>query len=134
MCQSNSSKDYEPLLREIFAFLSDNVLSDPYSSDGKFAKEIQKLPPGLRAMAATHWLDISLTLDDIGWHFLNFGEKNQVIETEQGLRILGLNELADIFHETYSLIKEHIPSITSGDKYHECLKKAGCLKRIDELG
>ena len=36
-------------------------------------------------MAATHWLDISLTLDSITWHFGNFGEPHLVVETEAGL-------------------------------------------------
>jgi len=33
------------------------------------AQILTTLPPGLRAMAATHWLDVSLTLDSITWHF-----------------------------------------------------------------
>jgi len=45
-------------------------------------------------MAATHWLDISLTLDSITWHFGNFGEPHLVVETEAGLQELGLQELA----------------------------------------
>jgi len=35
-------------------------------------------------MAATHWLDISLTLDSLTWHFGNFGERQLVAETEAG--------------------------------------------------
>ena len=49
--------------------LTARVSGDPYSTDGSFAANIAPLPPGLRAMAATHWLDISLTLDSITWHF-----------------------------------------------------------------
>lgn len=47
-------------------------------------------------MAATHHLDVSLTLDDIGWHFLNFGEPNFVREREAGLRELGLEALTRV--------------------------------------
>jgi hypothetical protein len=46
-----------------------------HSDNGIFAANIALLPPGLRAMAATHWLDISLTLDSLTWHFGNFGER-----------------------------------------------------------
>jgi hypothetical protein len=53
-------------------------------------------------MAATHWLDISLTLDSITWHFGNFGEPGLVAETEAGLRELGLHEL------TSALLKRRI--------------------------
>ena len=72
------------LLQEIFSRLSKSVtaLADPYSNDGSYASVIHQLPVGLRSMAATHHLDVSLTLDDIGWHFLNFGEPNFVRETE----------------------------------------------------
>ncbi len=65
----------EELLKKIFSVLSKSVTSvaDPYSEDGSYAAAIASQPTGLRAMAATHHLDISLTMDDIGWHFLNFG-------------------------------------------------------------
>jgi hypothetical protein len=65
----------EELLKEIFSMLGRSVSSaaDPYGDDGSYAAAIASLPKGLRAMAATHHLDISLTMDDIGWHFLNFG-------------------------------------------------------------
>jgi hypothetical protein len=58
----------EELLKEIFALLSRsmNPLANPYSDDGSFAASLSRLPIGLRAMAATHHLDVSLTLDDIG--------------------------------------------------------------------
>jgi hypothetical protein len=48
------------------------------------------------SMTATHHLDVSLTLDDIGWHFLNFGEPNFVREREAGLRDLGLEALTRV--------------------------------------
>jgi len=55
-------------------------------------------------MAATHHLDISLALDDIGWHFLNFGETGHVKETEMGLRELGMSEMANLFAEAYRIM------------------------------
>jgi len=55
-------------------------------------------------MAATHWLDISLTLDSITWHFGNFGEPQPVAETEVGLRELGLHDLASCFAEAKELM------------------------------
>ena len=87
------------LLKEIQQLLTTTVAGDPYGDDGAFAASIAVLPPGLRAMAATHWLDISLTLDSITWHFGNFGEPQLIAETEAGLRELGLHELASCFVE-----------------------------------
>lgn len=81
-------KDDAGLQEELEKLLSSRAVGDPYSEDGSFAKNIALLPPGLRAMAATHWLDVSLTLDSITWHFGNFGEPQLVVETEAGLREL----------------------------------------------
>ena len=61
-------------------------------NDSSYASAIHQRPVGLRSMAATHRLDVSLTLDDIGWHFLNFGKPNFVRETKSGLRELGLGD------------------------------------------
>lgn len=38
----------------------------------EFLVELRRLPHGLRAMAATYELDVSLTMDDLGWHFGNW--------------------------------------------------------------
>src|SRR5579863_5209873 len=92
-----------------------NSLGDPYSSDGSFAATIAPLPPGLRAMAATHWLDISLTLDSITRHFGNFGEPQLVAETEAGLRELGLHELASCFAEAKELMLPLLAQRTESD-------------------
>lgn len=90
-------KDDEGLQEELLALLSERVEGDPYSEDGSFSASLRKLPVGLRAMAATHWLDISLTMDSITWHFGNFGEPGLVAATEAGLQELGLEELGQIF-------------------------------------
>ena len=77
-------------------------------------------------MAATHYLDVSLTLDDIAWHFLNFGEPRHVDETEAGLRQLGLEELADLFHKTYELVRPYIPEMCgSGERLYERFERDG---------
>ncbi len=71
-------KDDAGLMEEIRAQLKARPVGDPYSEDGSFAATLATLPPGLRAMAVTHWLDISLTLDSITWHFGNFGESHLI--------------------------------------------------------
>ncbi|HKW19065.1 MAG TPA: hypothetical protein VJO35_16275 [Terriglobales bacterium] len=125
----------EELLKQIFATLSKSVSSvaDPYSDDGSYAAAIATLPTGLRAMAATHHLDISLTMDDIGWHFLNFGEPGLVRETEAGLRELGLDNIADYFVEAHSIVSPLKSEIKEPDDYYACLESRGLMARIDEL-
>ncbi len=125
----------EELLKEIFSTLSKSVgaVADPYSKDGSYAAAIASLPAGLRAMAATHHLDISLTMDDIGWHFLNFGEPGLVRETEGGLRELGLDEIAEYFAEAREIMKPLMTDIREPDDYFECLENRGLMERIKEL-
>jgi hypothetical protein len=125
----------EKLLEEIFSLLGRSVSSvaDPYSDDGSYAAAIGSLPTGLRAMAATHHLDISLTVDDIGWHFLNFGEPGLVRETEAGLRELGLDEIADYFVEAQTIVNPLKSEIKAAKDYYECLESRGLMDRINEL-
>lgn len=77
-------KDDAGLLEEIIQLLESRVVGSAYSGDGSFAAGIRQLPQGLRSMAATHWLDLSLTLDSMTCHFGNFGEPGLVAETEAG--------------------------------------------------
>jgi hypothetical protein len=125
----------EKLLEEVLSLLGKSVSSaaDPYSNDGSYAAAIASLPTGLRAMAATHHLDISLTMDDIGWHFLNFGEPGLVGETEAGLRELGLDDIADYFVEAHAIVSPLKPEIKEADDYYECLESRGLMARINEL-
>jgi hypothetical protein len=127
-------KDDAGLLEELQALLRARASGDPYSQDGSFAASIAQLSVGLKAMAATHWLDISLTLDSITWHFGNFGETHLVAETEAGLRELGLLELASCFAEAKELMLPLLASHSGTDNDpNEILERAGLDARGDEL-
>jgi hypothetical protein len=85
-------------------------------------------------MAATHLLDLSLTLDSLTWHFGNFGDPGLVAHTEAGLRELGLHELAECFHEARELM---IPILADrkeddGDS-DQILERKGLREVADEL-
>src|SRR4029077_19866185 len=125
----------EQLIEEILSMLGKSVSSaaDPYSDDGSYAAAIASLPTGLCAMAATHHLDISLTMDDIGWHFLNFGEPGLVRETEAGLRELGLRHIAGYFVEAPAVFSPLKPEIKEAGDYYDCLESRGLMPRINEL-
>lgn len=88
----------------VFAFLSD-VLKQRitlYPGQPGFLKAANALPPGLGAMACTHHLDVSLTHDDLGWHFGNWHDKELAEATARGLDTLGASELAQVFREAYA--------------------------------
>ena len=127
-------KDDAGLLSDIQAILSVRALGDPYSEDGAFALNLASLPPGLRAMAATHWLDTSLTLDSITWHFGNFGEPYLVAETEAGLQELGLHELAMCFREAKELMVPLLAQRTEADgDPNEIIEHEGLEKIADDI-
>ncbi len=69
----------------------------------EFVAEIQKLPIGLRAMAATYELDVSLAMDDLGWHFGNWHNPVLAEETIRGLDELGATQLAMIFKAAFQI-------------------------------
>lgn len=71
----------------------------PGRSSPDFLEAARSLPRGLRAMAVTYELDVSLTLDDLGWHFGNWHDLELAQETALGLEELGATELAAIFRE-----------------------------------
>jgi hypothetical protein len=127
-------KDDEGLKKDLEQLLTARASGDPYGNDVSFARNIALLPPGLKAMAATHWLDISLTLDSMTWHFGNFGEPGLVAETEAGLRELGLHELAQCFVEARDLMVPPLAKRTDadGDPY-EILERAGLKEEGDDI-
>jgi hypothetical protein len=127
-------KDDAGLMEELSQLLTIRAVGNPYSEDGSFAANLATLTPGLKAMAATHCLDVSLTLDSITWHFGNFGEPGLVALTEAGLRELGLAELAECFVEAKNLMTPLLANRTEedGDPY-EILERAGLSELAEDI-
>ena len=92
-----SAKSDEELFKLLSTELNRRVPESVHENRDKLAHAIQQLPPGLRAMAATHWLDVSMALDDLGWHFHNFYHNELCDETARGLCELEATEVAEIF-------------------------------------
>jgi hypothetical protein len=81
----------------------------------EFVAEIQKLPVGLRAMAATYELDVSLVLDDLGWHFGNWHNADLAEETARGLEELGAADLAKLFRKAFQMAQEYWTELGAED-------------------
>jgi len=62
---------------------------------------LEALPIGLRSIAAIYQLDVSLALDDLGWHFGNWHHHGYAQETARGLRVLGAQRAAELFEAAY---------------------------------
>ena len=79
----------------------------PRPSDSRFLAMAKQIPLGLRAMAVTYYLDVSLALDDLGWHFGNYHSKRLAKETAWGLEELGAAELAHLFRKAFQLARKY---------------------------
>jgi hypothetical protein len=108
---SSSSDD------ELFTLLGKELERRTSAKRGspEFLAEIRSLPVGLRAMAATYELDVSLTMDDLGWHFGNWHDKALAEETACGLEVLGAPELASLFREAFRLALQYWSELGSED-------------------
>jgi len=100
-----SSSSDDELLRLVGEELESRVAARRGSPE--FLDEIRRLPTGLKAMAATYDLDVSLTMDDLGWHFGNWHDEALAEETARGLEVLGAPELARIFRTALSIAKQY---------------------------
>ena len=95
--------------QELFGLLSselDKRIGGLATSDD-LAIAMGQLPVGLRAMAAIHRLDVSMAINDLGWHFHNFPHRELCDETARGLRELEALEVAEIFAAARSLIEPY---------------------------
>src|SRR5262245_48928071 len=91
--------DDEALFAALSAELRRRVSSDWAweDVDEEFESHVERMracPVGLRAMAAVHPLDVSMALDDLGWHFANWHYRPHCEETLRGLRELEIPEAA----------------------------------------
>lgn len=66
-------------------------------------------------MAATYELDVSLTLDDLGWHFGNWHSTELSEETARGLEELGATELATVFRAGYRIAQTYWAELGAED-------------------
>jgi hypothetical protein len=71
----------------------------------EFLTRLSQIPVGLRAMAAVYQLDVSLTLDDLGWHFANWHHRGYSDATLWALGELGAHDHAAIFAEAYQAVQ-----------------------------
>ena len=94
---------HDELLELLFSDLRTRLPPDEPFDMERFLRQIRTIPVGLRAMAATFELDVSMTLDDIGWHFGNWCHRPYCDQTLWGLRELEADEYAEMFAKAYEL-------------------------------
>ncbi|MEY4918314.1 MAG: hypothetical protein RL616_2227 [Verrucomicrobiota bacterium] len=101
-------------------------------SNDALVKAIQTLPTGLRAMAATHRLDVSMAINDLGWHFHNHPHRELCAETSRGLRELEAFEIFEIFESARSLIEPHWEKLASFASWYETSGVEAAMRPLNQ--
>ena len=126
----------DALIELLFAELTARDLPSRGKIDAYLAAT-KELPRGLRAMAVTYELDVSMSLDDLAWHFRNWHHRGLSEATSRGLHELETGELAQIFDTVLSIIEPHWDKFgqerLSDDNYHAWFQSCGLDDKIKPL-
>ncbi len=101
-----------------------------------FKGALDAAPKGLRAMAGIHSLDVSITMDDLAWHFGNHQDDFDLQETSNGLRVLEADEAAGLFQQAWEIMKPYMNDIRDekyGKDFTEWLEQTGIQAAVDPL-
>jgi hypothetical protein len=109
------AKDDEELFDRLSLALKKMFPPESQENREQFLVALQGAPRGLRAMASIFDLDVSMTLDDLAWHFGNHNDDRFLQETVLGLRELEANEAADLFQSAWDIAKPYLPEIRIKD-------------------
>jgi len=102
-----SAKTDEQLFKLLSSELNHQLPEYVHGDYEILLQALRELPRGLRAMAAVHRLDVSMALDDLGWHFYNFNHRKLCDEIQWGLRELEATEAAELFEKAQALVEPH---------------------------
>jgi hypothetical protein len=141
IAQLRKAKSDEEIFQILKAEL--NELFPPASREDNavFLSRLQEAPRGLRAMAATFELDVSMALDDLAWHFVNHHDLDLCMETSNGLRELEATEAAELFDAAFAIVRSRWDELQivaqkedlGSANAHDWLDETGIQKQIDPL-
>jgi hypothetical protein len=133
-----TSNSDEELFHKLSFELQSRLPPDVQDDYELLVPALRALPHGLRAMASTHRLDVSMAIDDLGWHFHNFYNRAFCDETQWGLRELEAVEAAEIFESARALVEPHWEEIGSyiaigGDAFADWYSDSGVERAMGPL-
>ncbi len=65
------------------------------------------LPRSLWALASIYELDVSIHMDDLGWHFAHHYHWDTQQETLKALKVIGADDIAAVFEAALKVLKKH---------------------------
>jgi hypothetical protein len=129
----NDEKQVDLLTAELQRLLPDDV----QENRELFHRKLDSLPRGLRAMAGIHEFDVSMAMDDLAWHFGNQNDVRDLRETLDGLRELGLLEIADLFEQAWKIMEPHLDTLRgdsiNSENFYDWLEEIGAQEKIDPM-
>ena len=136
--QNASSNDdlFKLLGKELERLFPLEIRRDPIV----YLSRMYAAPCGLRAMATTYELDVSMALDDLAWHFVNHQRSFELVaKTVYGLKELGATQAAEIFEAALGIIRPHwdclpeVAALKGGGAKHDWLDAKGIQSQMDPL-
>lgn len=118
---------------ELQLLLPEELQNDP----DRYHATLAELPRGIRAMAGMYFFDVSMSLDDLAWHFGNQNDERDLQETLNGLREMELIEIAEMFEQMWEFMKPHMTALQAGDyggkDFSDWLGEIGAQKLADPM-
>ena len=137
LVEIQNTKDDEELFQLLSSALGENFPPHLQDDRDQLYAALLAAPRGLRAMAGIYDLDVSITLDDLAWHFGNHNDERFLQETVNGLRELEAIEAAALFAAAWEIMKPYLPEMRSLDSTtenpHDYLDRNGIQLKIDPL-
>lgn len=133
-----SARADSDLLKLLFAQLNESAPPSLHEDLDQFVEAVQRLPVGLRAMASTFQLDVSMALDDLGWHFGNWFHEGYNEETSRGLKELEAHEVAEVFDQAYAIALQHWDELDRAldgelEEFVEWYRNSRLLRELEPL-
>jgi len=127
--------------KELFDLLSaelQRLLPEELQKDrDRYHLVLTSIPCGLRAMAGIYEFDVSMTLDDLAWHFGNQNDERDIRETLNGLRELELPQIADLFEQAWKIMEPHLDTLrgdtVNSENFYDWLEEIGAQEKIDPM-
>jgi hypothetical protein len=132
-----NAKNDEDLFQRLTSALSEVFPPELQENRDQFYAALLSAPRGLRAMAGVYDLDVSMSLDDLAWHFANHDDERFLQETITSLRELEASEAAVLFSAAWDVVRPYMPEIRAKDwepeEFNDYLDRTGIQSRVDPL-